>query len=141
MAANPTSLDLFGADNPDALSQHLTSLNESEQDDIVNTLPAKLQSLISLFEHELTKAGYLHAHSVAQQLVMAQAHYFGGMQIYLPRNDRLKRCLRDIQIYREYKGNNVRQLARRYRLTEITIYAILRDQTAAEKARRQLDLF
>lgn len=68
-------------------------------------------------------------------------NYFGGAQFYLPRNDKPALELRNIRIYQQHWGGNTEQLARQYGLTSIQIYHIVREQTAAERARRQLSIF
>lgn len=133
-------LDAFGVDHQQLLAR-LEQLPEDQHAQVQAALPAMLQSLMALFTDELERQQVPAPARLAARLVAAQAAYFGGMQLYLPRNDRLRKALRDIEIYDEFNGVNHRQLARRYDLTEITIYQIVAEQRAAEKARRQLGLF
>ncbi len=50
---------------------------------------------------------------------------FGGDTLYIPKPDGFDRLKREAEILQAYNGNNVRQLARRYRLAERTVYAII----------------
>jgi Mor family transcriptional regulator len=66
----------------------------------------------------------------------------GGMHTYIPRNDRLITLLRNIAIYNaQCRGATIKELAQKYGLTDVQIYTIIREQTQAERARRQLGLF
>lgn len=138
--SDSTQLDAFGVDH-EQLLQRLEQLPDDQHAQVQAALPAMLQSMMALFTDELSRQQVPAPERLAARLVTAQAHYFGGMQLYLPRNDRLKKALRDIDIWQQFNGSNHRQLARQYGLTEITIYQIVAEQRLAEKARRQLGLF
>ena len=51
---------------------------------------------------------------------------FGGMTIYIPKIDKLRRYRRDIRIRNEFTGINHRELARKYHMTETAIRKIVR---------------
>jgi Mor family transcriptional regulator len=123
------------------LLQQLENLPDDQRQDVVKRIPAMLQSLMALFTSELRSKGAKDPERVAEHLVICMANYFGGMQLYLPRNDKLALELRNIRIYQQHRGGNTEQLARQYGLTSIQIYHIVREQTVAERARRQMGLF
>ncbi|MCT6700901.1 Mor transcription activator family protein [Rheinheimera sp. 4Y26] len=123
------------------LLQQLESLPDEQRQDVVKRIPAMLQSLMALFASELRSKGAKEPERLAEHLVICLANYFGGMQLYLPRNDKLALELRNIRIYQQHRGGNTEQLARQYGLTSIQIYHIVREQTTAERARRQLNIF
>lgn len=123
------------------LLQQLENLPDDQRQDVVKRIPAMLQSLMALFTSELRSKGAKDPERLAEHLVICMANYFGGMQLYLPRNDKLSLELRNIRIYQQHRGGNTEQLARQYGLTSIQIYHIVREQTVAERARRQLGLF
>ena len=55
---------------------------------------------------------------------------FGGGNVYLPRNDALRRVLRNLRIWHEYDGtphgpHGIGVLAKKHHLTEIAIYRII----------------
>ena len=123
------------------LLQQLENLPDDQRQDVVKRIPAMLQSLMALFTSELRSKGAKEPERLAEHLVICMANYFGGMQLYLPRNDKLALELRNIRIYQQHRGGNTEQLARQYGLTSIQIYHIVREQTVAERARRQMGLF
>jgi Mor family transcriptional regulator len=123
------------------LLQQLENLPDDQRQDVVKRIPAMLQSLMALFTSELRSKGAKDPERLAEHLVICMANYFGGMQLYLPRNDKLALELRNIRIYQQHRGGNTEQLARQYGLTSIQIYHIVREQTVAERARRQMGLF
>lgn len=123
------------------LLQQLENLPDDQRQDAVKRIPAMLQSLMALFTSELRSKGAKDPERLAEHLVICMANYFGGMQLYLPRNDKLALELRNIRIYQQHRGGNTKQLARQYGLTSIQIYHIVREQTVADRARRQLGLF
>lgn len=135
-------LDAF-ADRED-LQQLLTDIDNLPPElraDVFNRLPAMLQSLVALFEAEL-KGAVKNPEKHAQRLVVGLANYLGGIQTYIPRNEKLQTMLRNIAIYNaNNKGSSVSKLAREHGLTDMQIYTIIKEQTLAERARRQFNLF
>lgn len=135
-------LDAF-ADRED-LQQLLTDIDNLPPElraDVFNRLPAMLQSLVALFEAEL-KGAVKNPEKHAQRLVVGLANYLGGIQTYIPRNEKLQTMLRNIAIYNaSSKGASVSKLAREHGLTDMQIYTIIKEQTLAERARRQFNLF
>jgi Mor family transcriptional regulator len=61
--------------------------------------------------------------------------------MYIPNGECLKDALRDIRIWRQFKGNNLEQLAREYGLTKRRVSQIIAEQRAAFVARKQRRLF
>ncbi|MCB5226154.1 hypothetical protein JAO78_004930 [Alishewanella sp. 16-MA] len=134
-------LDAFADDDLQQLLTDLDKLPPEQRSDAINRIPAQLQSLMALFESEL-KGQVKQPENVAQRLVIELAHYLGGIQTYIPRNDRLKTLLRNIAIYNAHnKGASIRSLAENHRLTDMQIYSIIKEQTQVERARRQFKLF
>ncbi|EHR39620.1 Mor transcription activator family protein [Alishewanella jeotgali] len=134
-------LDAFADDDLQQLLIDLEQLPPEQRSDAINRIPAQLQSLMALFESEL-KGHVKQPENLAQRLVIELAHYLGGIQTYIPRNDRLKTLLRNIAIYNAHnKGASIRSLAESHRLTDMQIYSIIKEQTQIERARRQFKLF
>jgi len=50
---------------------------------------------------------------------------FGGMSVYIPKIETSLREWRDENIRRDFTGGNIRQLARKYRLTSTRVRQIL----------------
>lgn len=59
--------------------------------------------------------------------------HFGGSSIYIPQRRKLIENRRETAIYREYDGNNIKQLAARYGVSESTVYNIVRDRLITKK--------
>ena len=59
--------------------------------------------------------------------VIVLADEFQGTSVYFPKLDGLLKSLRDHRIRDEYTGNNVKDLARKYGLTEVWIRSILQE--------------
>jgi len=76
----------------------------------------------------------------ARWVVLALAEHFGGMQIYLPTGDKLHIALRDQQIWAEFNGRNQKILARKFKLCEVRIYQILKEQQSLHRAKQQYSL-
>lgn len=107
--------------------------------------PQLLADMIDLFCAELQRQGYdeVAARLSASKLVGALAHYYGGRAVYLPTGEALKAALRDNQLFDEWSRSrgDVDGLAKKYSLTNSTVYAILRQQLALHRKRYQGDLF
>jgi Mor family transcriptional regulator len=61
----------------------------------------------------------------AEAVIAVIAEHLGGSTIYLPRGDSLRRALRDLRIYHEFDGRNVKDLARRHHLSTVQIRSII----------------
>jgi Mor family transcriptional regulator len=78
---------------------------------------------------------------LARQGVMALSDYLGGRYFYLAKGDNLRAALRDDQIWREFDGQNIAELAQRYSVSERHVYRVLAEQRAMRRKRRQGQLF
>lgn len=75
---------------------------------------------------------------LAVRLTMRQCQEYGGTSWYWLKVDFLERIMRNMLIYSEHDGtangkNGIKALARRYRVSSKTIWAVIRQ----ERARRQ----
>ncbi|MGH8782092.1 Mor transcription activator family protein [Paraburkholderia sp.] len=66
---------------------------------------------------------------------------FGGTQIYVPRALTYRLSQRDAEIFREFRGDNFPQLARKYGLSEMQLRNIVRKAIEIERRRSQPALF
>ncbi len=119
----------------------LSNLKDGEHHDFIARWPANLQSLCELMRSTLEKRNVKDAIIVSEIMTTALSVYMGGRHLYIPNGDRLKKALRDIRIWRDFKGNNIEALSRQHHLTERHITQIVAEQKAAEIARRQRKLF
>lgn len=60
---------------------------------------------------------------------------YGGVYLYIPKTDRMKRTERNEKIRAEFNGYNYRELAQKYELTEVTIRSIVSDKVREIRAR------
>ena len=124
--------------NIGALFDHLDHIPDVE---LQNRWPSLLVEVIDVMQAELLRQNFAadKAKTTASKLVGVMAHYFGGKSFYLPAGDKIKEALRDAQIYQDFNGKNVPELVKKYRLSESTIYAILRNQRTLQRKRHQMD--
>ena len=129
------SPDLFGWVDPGPALEPDLSSADAQSD---SAWPRLLIDLRAVVAAALTRSGHDpgDAEAIAKTAVLALAGYAGGRQIYLPNGAKLRRSMRDIDIWRRFKGNNVGQLARDYGLTETAIYAILANQRKNRRSTR-----
>ncbi|MDN3814719.1 Mor transcription activator family protein [Morganella morganii] len=138
------TLPLF-ADSHEELGQLLDNLDNIPETELQSRWPQLLADIVDLFSAELARQGYdaPAAKLSAGKLAGALAHYYGGRAVYLPTGDALKAALRDNQLFLDWSlsGGDIDELARKYSLTNSTVYAILRQQMILHRKRYQSDLF
>ncbi len=77
----------------------------------------------------------------AHEIMLAFAEHWGGDSVYVPKSDTLQRHSRDIAIWSEFRGDNQAYLARKYRISKVWVYAIVKRMSRLETDRRQGKLF
>lgn len=138
------NLPLFDDDHAD-IGLLVDQLNDIPTSELQSRWPQLLADIVDLFHAELMRQGYDEpkARLAASKLVVALSHYYGGRAVYLPTGDTLKAALRDNQLFIEWslesKGD-IDVLAKKYGLTNSTVYAIIRQQLALHRKRHQIDL-
>lgn len=126
--------DLFGDVRDDSLLDHLSDETENVR------FPSILAELNSILSRELEKLGGNSAHSL--ELVIAITRHIGGMQIYVPRGQRLEFLVRDMQIWRDYCNRaSIDNLVTRYHVTYKTVYKAIRRMRRLEHKKYQPSLF
>lgn len=81
------------------------------------------------------------AWAVASELVVEISNYLGGRFTYLPRGDTLKTALLHADLWRRWKGNNLRELSDQSGYSEPHLYRILREQRRLHVRKLQGQLF
>lgn len=81
------------------------------------------------------------ASQISNELMYQVSQHWGGQSIYIIKDDTFQAEERDIQIYKEFNGHNHSELAKKYNLTEIYIYRIVKRMTEQERNRMQPSLF
>jgi Mor family transcriptional regulator len=119
----------------------LATLKPDERSDFIRRWPSTLQSLCDVMRQTLIQHNIANVDHISEALATSLSAYLGGRDIYIPNGERLKDALRDIRIWREFKGNNLEQLSRDYGLTERRISQIVAEQRAAFVVRKQRRLF
>lgn len=133
--------ELF-ADDHELIGQLFDNLDKIPDSEIFHKWPRTLSEIIEVLEAELIRQGYEaeKARMLASKLTGVMAHYFGGQSFYLPTGEVLKEAIRNVMIFREFKGNNISALIRKYGLSESHIYAIIREQLKLQRKRHQPEL-
>ncbi|MEB6425729.1 Mor transcription activator family protein [Citrobacter freundii] len=124
--------DLFDDIQDDSILDHLDDGTESSR------FPSLLSELNALLRKELERLGYDPQHSI--ELVVAISSKIGGMQVYFPRGQVLEQLVRDMRIWRDFKGDNVAELVERYHVTYKTVYKAIKRMRRLELNKRQFSL-
>lgn len=134
-------LELF---DPDFMSaeQVLNAIDTTVRDD-PRVWPVLLAELVDVLADHYEGRGKMAAEEAvenAQDVIVVISHHLGGRNIYLPRDDRLKRAIRDATIYRVFDGSNHRELSRKTGLTTAQIYNIISKERTLRQDRHQMML-
>ncbi|MCF6265247.1 MAG: hypothetical protein L3J57_01725 [Desulfuromusa sp.] len=81
------------------------------------------------------------ARKAALQAADRIRHEHGGTQMYIPKGAHMVLTQRDWQIWEEFNTNNRRELAKKYDLTERSIYLIIARCRVEHDRKHQLLLF
>ena len=136
-----TQQDLFDTDAM-SIDQVLGGLSPELRKD-PRLWPATLAELVDVIADHLDGLSMFEADEsmeLAQNLILVVAHHLGGQAIYLPRDDKLKRAIRDASIFRSFDGFNHRELAKKTGLTAAQIYSIIASQRRLREDRQQMTL-
>ena len=107
--------------------------------------PKDLAALIDLYQASLIRMGYAEkdAKKIAYTLLAEQAIYCGGRHVYIPKGDRFKQAVRDIELFNDWHDRGIvpDELAIRYKLSTQHVYRIIKEQRAIHMKRVQPGLF
>ncbi len=118
------------------LSQEmLNNINITEQD--TKSWPSMVQDLYTLVEYECNKR---NGQVKPIDIFLSLTHFLGGKHVYIPKADRVRKQIRNMQIYAEFDGKNIQYLVRKYKLVEQQIYRIISQQRALEIKKRQEEM-
>jgi len=73
------------------------------------------------------------ADELADLIVDDVCDEWGGLPIYIGKGTHMKLSQRDLDVYREFTGDNHQELAHQYGISKVWVYAILR------RVKRQLE--
>lgn len=74
------------------------------------------------------------AEHFGSEVMQRMAAHWGGSSLYMPKADAARRHARDAQIIAAFDGTNTGELSRRFGVSQVWIYAILR-RARGEKAK------
>jgi Mor family transcriptional regulator len=134
-------IDLFGLPDDDETRRQLI---EHGGEDLPETKWApQLAENVRVLEARYVRRGMApkEAFDLAADSVLVLAEHHGGRMFYLPRGDRLRRALRDAEIFRKCNWRNFDKLAAEYKLSITQIYAIVRQQNKLNLGLIQPGLF
>lgn len=127
--------DLFNTPLDPSILDHTDHLPDES-----HCWPSVLMELMGVIQNRLTQRG-IDMPELPLEVVLDIGEYMGGSQVYLPKGDRLRQHVRDMQIWNEFNGRNIKTLARKHHVTDKTIYEICARMRKIEQAKRQPDLF
>ena len=73
------------------------------------------------------------ASAIGLKTLIKLSEHFGGTQIYIPQISELTKELKYKKILEEFDGDNIQQLAIKYRVSESTVYRVVRDEISKRK--------
>ena len=97
--------------------------------ELLDDVAAKVASMA---RHGLPAVSDADAGEFGRRVADMLAEDWGGSSVYIPKNLASRFRRRDACLYREYTGDNINDLARRYGITPQRVYAVIK----AERARR-----
>jgi Mor family transcriptional regulator len=94
-----------------------------------------------LMEDPRVKLPHTVAAEVALSVTENVRKTVGGVSMYIPLGRHYEASKREMDIYRDFKGDNYHELVRKYNLTEMRIRQIIKRVNTIERAKRQGSLF
>lgn len=104
--------------------------------------PEVLGELLTTLHHELRAAGLdiTSANDIAWRATERIRDAWGGQIVYVPQGAAFNTRQRYEDIWRDFTGKNVPELARRYNLSEQAVYAAIRLMREEVARRNQMSL-
>ncbi|EGQ7799312.1 Mor transcription activator family protein [Vibrio parahaemolyticus] len=128
--------DIFGYD--DVTMDDIQKLLPTDSD-IDSRWPELMLTVFNALKDELSKLNLNDEYALI--LLARLCKDTGGLQYYFPKGDALEHQLKRMHIWRDFNGNNVPELSRRYGISTQNVYAAIRQMRASEVKARQIGLF
>ncbi|MGB0732446.1 MAG: Mor transcription activator family protein [Pontibacterium sp.] len=129
----------------ESFSNELLNHLDEIPDEVRKKWPKDLSALIDLYHAALVRLGYGEddAKKIAYTLLSEQAMYCGGRHIYIPKGDRFRQAVRDIELFNDWHQRNIMpdDLATKYKISTQHAYRIINEQRAIHLKRVQPSLF
>ena len=77
-----------------------------------------------------------YAEIIGIDKLLELAKMYGGTQIYIPKPEELLKNRKSKAISEEFDGTNIKQLAKKYQVSESTVYRLVRDQIVKAASRQ-----
>lgn len=123
------NLDMFGFDKLD-----LNDIENAIESDETKS-PETLRQIHALFRDELGNS------EQAVALLSRFCKTFGGLFVYVPKGRKLESELKNLCIWNEFRGNNAEDLARKYDLSVVHVYRVIKLMRRREIDKKQPPLF
>ena len=117
----------------------IEEVDNMADEDERNRWPEDMRQLYDLLRAVLDDAGIDKTLALTQLISICKT--FGGMQFYLPRGDNLRHMILKFCNWNDFTGNNVRDLAQKYKVSENHIYRVIKVMRNREVKKRQQNLF
>lgn len=127
---NQTNLFGLGDLTPEQILDNIQTADE-----VKLAVPQRLAELYDIHIEALKQQGILgqQAHNIAVSQMIAIGNHFGGISFYMPHNRGLKQYLQAMEIYKDFNGNNIAELVKKYRLSHQSIYNAINSQRKARQ--------
>jgi Mor family transcriptional regulator len=119
------------------------TLRELPPSRLMRDAPELLRDLFDQAAHLGRKRGLSaeDADALALELVDTMAANWGGRHINFPKGTSIKLIQRDLAIYQEFNGRNHSELAAKYGVTTVWVYAVIRKVRELTRKEGQPGLF
>lgn len=121
--------ELFGDElMSESLLDHLPDISDEAR----RKWPRDLAALIDMYYATLRRMKYNEddAQKISYTLLLELATYCGGRYIYLPKTDALEKAIRDVDLFRDWRNNNMQpdDLAKKYKISLQHVYRVIAEQ-------------
>nr|WP_067289822.1 Mor transcription activator family protein [Marinobacterium profundum] len=125
----------------DELLDHLDEI----PDEVRKKWPKDLANLIDIYQAAMQRRGYSanEARSIAHTLMAEQSMYCGGRHVYIPKGDRFRQAVRDVELFRDWHDRGIvpDDLASHYKISTQHVYRIIKEQRGLHMKKVQPELF
>ncbi|NYT80921.1 DNA-binding protein [Alcaligenaceae bacterium] len=115
----------------------MTDSFRSKGPELLRDLADQVKDVLMKYGEEREERAELLGVEVAERI----SKNWGGMNIYMPLGVVMQRHRKAIEIWNDFDGSNVDQVARKHGVSIQWVYKIIKEMRAEELARRQRDLF
>ena len=111
---------------------------QAKRADLIDDL---IETIKSSADFVMTNKNEALAENIALEAADRMTKKWGGMSVYLPKDLNYTITARNLELYKEFNGNNHRHLVQKYDLSLQAIYQIIKREREREIKDRQKSLF